>query len=84
VIHNHPITSDGSGPSWVASIVNEIGRSPYWKTTAILIVWDDWGGWYDHVKPPMDANYGYHEYGFRAATRRLALHTQRLCLTEAA
>ena len=41
-----------TGPSWVASIVNAIGESAYWKTTAIIIVWDDWGGFYDNVPPP--------------------------------
>jgi phospholipase C len=40
------------GPQWVASVVNGIGRSPFWNTTAIFIVWDDWGGWFDHVVPP--------------------------------
>ncbi|MBV9717702.1 MAG: hypothetical protein JOZ77_00080 [Candidatus Eremiobacteraeota bacterium] len=40
------------GPSWVAQVVNAIGESPAWNTTAILILWDDWGGWYDHVAPP--------------------------------
>jgi phospholipase C len=40
------------GPSWVASIVNAIGNSPYWANTAIFVTWDDWGGWYDHVPPP--------------------------------
>ena len=40
------------GPSWVASIVNAIGESSYWKSTAIIVVWDDWGGWYDNVPPP--------------------------------
>jgi phospholipase C len=40
------------GPSWVASIVNAIGRSAYWKSTAVIVVWDDWGGWYDNVPPP--------------------------------
>jgi phospholipase C len=40
------------GPSWVADLVNAIGESPYWNSTAILISWDDWGGWYDHVNPP--------------------------------
>jgi phospholipase C len=48
---DHPGSPD-SGPSWVAQVVNAIGKSPAWKTTAILIVWDDWGGWYDHVAPP--------------------------------
>ncbi|HEY9181089.1 MAG TPA: alkaline phosphatase family protein [Candidatus Baltobacteraceae bacterium] len=40
------------GPEWVASVVNAIGESPSWNTTAIIVLWDDWGGWYDHVKPP--------------------------------
>ena len=41
-----------TGPSWVASLVNAIGESPYWKSTAIVVVWDDWGGFYDHAVPP--------------------------------
>ncbi len=40
------------GPEWVASVVNSIGHSPLWDSTAIFVVWDDWGGWYDHVAPP--------------------------------
>jgi len=40
------------GPEWVASIVNAIGRSPFRDSTVVLVVWDDWGGWYDHVVPP--------------------------------
>jgi len=52
-----------TGPSWVATIVNAIGASQYWSNTAIIITWDDWGGWYDHVPPPPAAN--SYEYGFR-------------------
>jgi phospholipase C len=59
---DHPATSDGSGPSWVASIVNAIGQSRYWDNTVIIITWDDWGGWYDHVAPSVINSY---EYGFR-------------------
>jgi phospholipase C len=40
------------GPEWVASIVNAVGEGPLWDSTAIIVVWDDWGGWYDHVTPP--------------------------------
>ncbi|HLX26498.1 MAG TPA: alkaline phosphatase family protein [Candidatus Cybelea sp.] len=40
-----------TGPHWVASLVNAIGESRYWKTSAIFIFWDDYGGWYDHVPP---------------------------------
>jgi phospholipase C len=49
---DHPSAGSDTGPSWVASVVNAIGQGPDWKSTAIVIVWDDWGGWYDHVKPP--------------------------------
>ena len=50
------------GPDWVASVVNAIGQSPYWDSTLILVSWDDWGGWYDHVSPPQVDNMGL---GFR-------------------
>jgi phospholipase C len=40
------------GPQWVADVVNAIGESQFWDSTAILISWDDWGGWYDPVVPP--------------------------------
>ncbi|MBV8489304.1 MAG: hypothetical protein JO199_02150 [Candidatus Eremiobacteraeota bacterium] len=40
------------GPEWVASVVNAIGKSSLWNSTVIVVVWDDWGGWYDHVRPP--------------------------------
>jgi len=46
------IAKGDRGPSWVAQVVNAIGESQYWKSTAIIVVWDDWGGWYDHVPPP--------------------------------
>src|SRR6202158_4024193 len=49
---DHAGGSGTTGPSWVASVVNVIGNSPYWANTAIFITWDDWGGWYDHVAPP--------------------------------
>jgi trimeric autotransporter adhesin len=67
---DHPAGNDGSGPSWVASVVNAIGNSSYWANTAIFITWDDWGGWYDHVAPPQVllncAQWGCgYVYGFR-------------------
>jgi phospholipase C len=50
---DHPAANSGEGPDWVASVVNAIGASPFWNSTAIFITWDDWGGWYDHVVPPV-------------------------------
>jgi phospholipase C len=49
---DHTGSGYNRGPSWVASIVNAIGESAYWKTTTIIVLWDDWGGWYDNVPPP--------------------------------
>jgi phospholipase C len=39
------------GPSWVAAVVNAVGKSAYWKSTAIFVLWDDFGGWFDHSPP---------------------------------
>ena len=41
------------GPKWVAAVTNAIGASQYWDSTLILVTWDDWGGWFDHVPPPI-------------------------------
>lgn len=49
---DHPGDKIDDGPSWVASVVNAIGESSYWNSSAIVVVWDDWGGLYDHIKPP--------------------------------
>jgi phospholipase C len=49
---DHPAYGSDKGPSWVAQVVNGIGQSPAWSSTAIIVVWDDWGGFYDEVKPP--------------------------------
>jgi phospholipase C len=66
---DHALSNNGSGPSWVASIVNAIGNGPYWANTAIIITWDDWGGWYDHVAPKVvndGVSWGSgYVYGFR-------------------
>jgi phospholipase C len=40
------------GENWTVERVNAVMRSKYWKSTAIVIVWDDFGGFYDHVPPP--------------------------------
>ncbi len=69
---DHAGITNGSGPSWVASIVNAIGKSAYWDDTAIFITWDDWGGWYDHVKPP---RYNSYELGFRVPLIVISAYT---------
>ena len=59
---DHVNCGGGYGPSWVAAIVNTIGKSKFWDSTAIFVQWDDWGGLYDHVPPPHE---GFDGLGFR-------------------
>ncbi len=59
---DHAGISTDAGPAWVASIVNALGQTPYWTSTAVFVVWDDWGGWYDHAAPHQ---FNYYELGFR-------------------
>lgn len=48
----HPPLSICTGENWTVSHLNVLMRSEYWATSAVLITWDDFGGWYDHVPPP--------------------------------
>ena len=59
---DHVNCGGGYGPSWVATLVNTVGRSKIWNSTAIFVIWDDWGGMYDHVPPPYKGRDGL---GFR-------------------
>jgi phospholipase C len=59
---DHSECGGGYGPSWVAAIVNTVGKSPFWNSTATFVQWDDWGGLYDHVAPPFE---DYDGVGFR-------------------
>lgn len=59
---DHTNCGGGYGPSWVAALVNAVGESKFWNSTAIFVQWDDWGGLYDHVRPPFE---DYDGLGFR-------------------
>jgi phospholipase C len=59
---DHLECGGGYGPSWVSAIVNTVGQSKFWDSTAIFVQWDDWGGFYDHVAPPFE---DYDGNGFR-------------------
>src|SRR5580698_4130289 len=59
---DHVNCPGGYGPSWVSALVNTVGKSKFWNTTAIFVQWDDWGGLYDHVSPPFEDSDGL---GFR-------------------
>ena len=51
--------ADHRGQAYVTGLINMIMHGPDWKSTAIFLAWDDWGGFYDHVQPPTVDAQGY-------------------------
>jgi len=63
--HPSEVNTATDGPAWVGSILNKIGACPgLWNTSAVIVLWDDWGGWYDHEQPPVNY-FNPYEGGFR-------------------
>jgi phospholipase C len=58
-VSEHPPALVSRGQAWVTGLVNAIMRGPNWSSTAIFLTWDDWGGFYDHVAPPIVDRNGY-------------------------
>ena len=58
-VSEHPPSLITKGQSYVTGLVNMIMHGPDWKSTAIFLAWDDWGGFYDHVQPPTVDGQGY-------------------------
>ena len=54
----HPVGGLCPGENWTVEILNALGQSNYWQNTAVFLTWDDFGGFYDHVKPPQIDAYG--------------------------
>jgi phospholipase C len=47
------------GQAYVTRLVNSVMKGPDWRSSAIFLTWDDWGGFYDHVQPPVVDQNGY-------------------------
>ena len=58
-VSEHPPYPVSAGQTYVTGLINTIMESPDWKSTAIFLTWDDWGGFYDHVIPPQVDQNGY-------------------------
>ena len=59
MVSEHPPHLVSAGQSWVTGLINAVMQGPNWKDCAIFLVWDDWGGFYDHVVPPVVDQNGY-------------------------
>jgi phospholipase C len=55
----HPPADSARGMWHVTELINAVMQSPSWKSTVIIVTWDDYGGFYDHVAPPQVDKYGY-------------------------
>jgi phospholipase C len=55
----HPPLSMCNGENWTVEVLNELMRSPEWESTVVILTWDDFGGFYDHVPPPHVDLYGF-------------------------
>ncbi|MGI8824975.1 MAG: phospholipase C [Chloroflexota bacterium] len=64
-VSDHPPASICAGENWTVRQINAIMRNPQeWAHTIIILTWDDFGGFYDHVNPPAGRN-AQIGYGFR-------------------
>jgi phospholipase C len=59
VSEHAPFSLVTAGQTYVTGLINTIMQSPEWKSTAIFLTWDDWGGFYDHLNPPTVDTMGY-------------------------
>jgi phospholipase C len=57
-LSEHPEYNFCHGENWTTEIIDAIMRSPMWESTAIFLTWDDWGGLYDHMPPPLLDRFG--------------------------
>jgi phospholipase C len=70
----HPPGSIKAGETFVRTMINALMRSSSWSSSAFTWTYDDWGGWYDHVKPPKVDRFGY---GFRAPALLVSAYSKR-------
>jgi phospholipase C len=63
---DHPPTDIRAGQAFVLQIYEALTRSPQWEDTMLVVVYDEHGGFYDHVSPPLvDDGSGYESLGVR-------------------
>jgi phospholipase C len=70
----HPISDPQLGQITTRTMIQTLMESDAWESSALLITYDDWGGWYDHVPPPQVDEYGY---GFRVPTMLVSAYARQ-------
>jgi phospholipase C len=73
-LSDHPPASSSFAHNWVTDVVNAVMRSDMWPETVMFVTWDEWGGFYDHVRPPtLDRQ----ALGFRVPLLTIGPHVRR-------
>lgn len=70
----HPPGSVQSGEAFVGQVVTGLKESTSWPSSAFMLSYDDWGGWYDHVAPPRVDAFGL---GFRVPALLVSPYAKR-------
>ena len=70
----HPLSDLSLGQRTMRTMIQMLMQSDVWNSSALLITYDDWGGWYDHVAPPQVDNYGY---GFRVPALLISAYARQ-------
>jgi phospholipase C len=70
----HPPGSIRAGQRFVKTLLNGLMESDAWNDSVFIWSYDDWGGWYDHVKPPQVDEHGY---GFRVPTLLVSAYARK-------
>jgi phospholipase C len=73
-LSDHPPVSSAFTHNWISSVVNAVMKSDMWDQTAIFLTWDEWGGLYDHVRPPQVDEVGF---GFRVPLLTISPYARR-------
>jgi phospholipase C len=73
-VSEHPPQNVTTGEDWTQSVVQAIMSGPQWSSTAIVLTWDENGGFYDHVPPPQVDQWGY---GFRVPLLVISPYARR-------
>jgi phospholipase C len=76
----HPPASLCAAQNYAVQVLNAVMGGPQWPSTAVILVWDDWGGFYDHVAPPVVENWTDgtpFRYGFRVPCLVISPYARR-------
>ena len=81
----HPLGDVRLGQAFMADVVNAFVRSPNYRRGALFVIYDEWGGFFDHVRPPRvpddrastDPNEDFGQMGFRVPAVAVSPYARR-------